>query len=505
MAQKTVHFETLGCRLNQDETEGAAHSFLAEGFLTDLEPLTARSPIQENVVLGVVNTCTVTGKAEQKARRIIRLLLEKCPNAIVIVTGCYAEVDSSSIKQIGEKRIAVLPGTKKYLLSSIAKHFSVNKNNKQKKILIGDVEDLIESFCKEIESSKDESNTIITQNKKTNLKLDAFTLYTPVFEKHSRASIKIEDGCNNSCAFCRIHLARGKAVSLSVPEVLKRVKLLEENGVNEVVFTGVNLSQYSGLKYDDPSRKERASFAELLTTLLVETKNIRFRISSFYPQYIDESFCNAIKDERVQPSFHLSIQSGSNRILSLMNRPYTAEVVLNAIRMIRNAKCNPFIACDIIAGFPGETEEDFELTKEMCKKASFSWIHAFPFSPRPGTVAYNMKPAIPERVKGERVAVLTDIAVKGKIAYINSFAGKKVTAIVENSRSLRLSKNNPFEKKYIHAVTSNFIHVQCEVSNSDFSSGRFVPGALISVEIARALEENIKSGEEIEAVATINF
>ena len=121
------------------------------------------------------------------------------------------------------------------------------------------------------------------------------------------------------------------------------------------------------------------------------------------------------------------------------------------------------------------------------------------------SVAYNMKPAIPERVKGERVAVLTDIAVKGKIAYINSFAGKKVTAIVENSRSLRLSNNNPFEKKYIHAVTSNFIHVQCEVSNSDFSSGRFVPGALISVEIARALEENIKSGEEIEAVATINF
>jgi threonylcarbamoyladenosine tRNA methylthiotransferase MtaB len=464
---QSIHFETLGCRLNQDETEGAARCFAEEGFATDLEPLTSSAQKDLNTILSVVNTCTVTGKAEQKARRIIRLVLDKYPAAPVIVTGCYAQVDAASIKAICPERIAVLPGTQKSVLASIAKNFSGAKTM---------TADAITSFIK-------------TANLST---LTNFTLYTSVFQKHSRASIKIEDGCNNSCAFCRIHLARGKATSLDVTEVLARVQQLEEQGMNEVVFTGVNLSQYAGRTNDG----DIASFATLLKTLIANTHTISFRISSYYPQCIDESLVEAIRSPRVQPSFHLSIQSGSDRILKLMNRPYTAETVVHAVELLRAAKDNPFIACDIIAGFPGETEDDFERTKELCKTVRFSWIHAFPFSPRPGTTAATMTPKVPERIKDERVAWLTECAVHDKIAYINSFKDRPLDAIVENSRNQRTASSA--EQKVVHVVTSNFLHVACPQTDHEM-----VPGSVVRVKITAALEDDIRSGKEIEATGII--
>lgn len=493
----SVHFETLGCRLNQDETEGAGRAFIEAGFMSDLEPFTAQTPVQEEVVLGVVNTCTVTGKAEQKARRVIRLVLDKCPHAAVIVTGCYAEVDGMAIKQIDADRIAIVPGTKKYLLSSIAHQFSGAEHITAAQI---------ESFV--LQHKETAGNTV---NGATG-KLDAFTLYTPVFEKHSRASIKIEDGCNNACTFCRIHLARGRAVSLSVSDVLDRVQLLEQQGIAEVVFTGVNLSQYAGDldSKESDGKVQKASFAQLLEVLLANTKHITFRISSFYPQSIDEALCKVIANERVRPSFHLSIQSGSDRILSLMKRPYTAAVVYRAVELLRAAKRNPFIACDLIAGFPGESEQDFALTQKLCKDVGFAWIHAFPYSPRPGTPAATMTPKIPERVKDERVAWLTECAVQGKIAYINSFKDMPLSAVVENSRSQRtvLAANTPDgalvsaqtngAQKKVHVVTENFLHVECTGDGVVHA-----PGSVVQVCITKVLEQAIRTGKEIEAVGKL--
>src|SRR5574344_257001 len=478
MAYK-IHFETLGCRLNQDETEGAARSFAEAGFSVDLEPLTAEDTYDHNVILGVVNTCTVTGKAEQKARRIIRLVLDKYPNAPVIVTGCYAEVDAPEIKQICPERIAVLPGTKKYLLASIARHYASLAAGGVSAALLSSPLITADSLEQTIAHSMAGG-------------LNAFSLYTPVFEKHSRASIKVEDGCNNACAFCRIHLARGKAVSLSVPDVLRRVQTLEEQGMNEVVFTGVNMSQYAGLS----SNGTTATFADLLETLIQNTNHISFRISSYYPQCINARLCDVIRSPRVQPSFHLSIQSGSNKILKLMNRPYTAATVIRAIEMLRSAKDKPFIACDIIAGFPGESELDFVQTQNLCQAAHFAWIHAFPFSPRPGTPAEKMTPMIPERIKDERVAWLTNFAINGKVSYINSFKGNVLPAIVENSRSQRTASSA--EQKVVHVVTSNFLHVECACSGEPP-----VPGSVAQVCITGALEDDIRNGREIEATGII--
>lgn len=494
MTDKYIHFETLGCRLNQDETEGAARVFSVSGFIPDMEAVMARTEVNEKVILSVINTCTVTSKAEQKARRLMRLLAEKYPNAPVLVTGCYAELDIEEICNVVPGRICVLPGSKKFLLSQIAQEMADGELSFVKGLFnLAHLSDFIARKVVEYENVNQRSLSPVASNGIKNQKLDSFTLYTPLFEKHSRASIKVEDGCNNNCAYCRIHLARGKAVSLDVDTVIDRVKDLERQGAREVVFTGVNLSQYAGLKSDGG----RASFNELLKRLLTETTKIKFRVSSFYPQHITPELCETLRDERVQPSFHLSIQSGSDRILNLMNRPYKLEAVLRAAALLREAKGNPFISCDIIAGFPGESEDDFEETRKMCKEIGFGWIHAFPFSPRPGTTAYTMKPQIPERIKDERVKWLTQTAIQGKLDYINSFKGKVVSAIVENSRAQRTQSS---KKRILHAVTENFLHVECALSDDDQT---FNPGSVVYVKILEPLEENIRGGKEIECTASL--
>lgn len=499
MTEKLIHFETLGCRLNQDETEGAARVFSISGFIPDMEAVMARTEVNERVLLSIINTCTVTSKAEQKARRLMRLMAEKYPKAPVLVTGCYAELDIEEICNVVPGRICVLPGSKKFLLSQIAKEMAEGELSVDKGLFnLENLSSFISKKVVEFENVNQRSlSPVAKENSTSSLTpaLDSFTLYTPLFEKHSRASIKIEDGCNNNCAYCRIHLARGKAVSLDVEKVVERVKDLEKQGAREVVFTGVNLSQYAGLKSDGG----RASFNELLKILLAETSRIKFRVSSFYPQHITPELCETLKDERVQPSFHLSIQSGSDRILDLMKRPYKVESVLRAARLLREAKGNPFISCDIIAGFPGEMEEDFEETRKMCNEIQFGWIHAFPFSPRPGTAAYTMKPQIPERIKDERVKWLTQTAIQGKLDYIKSYQGKVLSAIVENSRSQRRQES---KKRTLHAVTENFLHVECVLSDEEQT---YVPGSVVYVKLLEPLEENIRGGKEIECTGILSM
>lgn len=484
-----IHFETLGCRLNQDESEGAARCFADAGFSIDMENLSSASAPQDNAVLGVINTCTVTGKAEQKARRIIRLMLDKLPHAVVLVTGCYAELDAAQIRAIDEQRICVLAGTRKYLLAAVAREMAggslcVREGRFSR--------DSLDSFLCAVRYVPRAAASPLSGGSAAPLAPDAarsFDLYTPAFERHSRASVKIQDGCNNACSFCRIHLARGRSQSLPVPEVLRRVQELERRGVQEVVFTGVNLSQYAGLMAGGGT----ASFAGLLDVLLSETSALRFRVSSFYPQHITEDLCERLAAPRVQPSFHLSVQSGSDRILSLMRRPYCAADVLRAVRLLRSTKRQPFLSCDIIAGFPGEDGDDFAATQDLCRSVDFAWIHAFPFSPRPGTPAYSMRPQVPERVKGERVRWLTEAAVQGKLHYIEAFVGRTLPAVAERSRAQRVGGG----QHSVHAVTENFLHVQCQASRP------VEPGAAVSVRIEAPLEASVRAGRETDCLATL--
>lgn len=426
----SIFFETLGCRVNQIESESAARAFLDNGFSVETS-----SP-SHNTILCIVNTCTVTSKAEQKARRIIRLLNEKCTKACILVTGCYAELDKSEIISLGQN-ILVLPGTQKDNLLFLAQKLPYLLQKHQNNPVNAVKDFLISHNCE--------------KSGKT-----TFALSTDTFVAHSRSSVKIQDGCNNNCTFCRIHLARGKSISLDAKEVLNRVKKLEKIGQKEVVLTGINLSQYYG-KFNETF----LNLSSLLKFLLENTKEINFRLSSLYPQTITEEFCNIIKNERIRPHFHLSAQSGSDKILKLMARPYLSTDIIKAVENLRKVKNYAFIACDIIVGFAGETEEDFLQTLELCKKCNFSDIHVFPFSPRPGTEGAKMKPKIPQNITKERVKTLNFLANEQKNHFIDAMQGKIFKAIIEKRKS-----------SIIRAVTENFLHVHItNLKNSEYYSG----------------------------------
>lgn len=483
ISDKIIHIETLGCRLNQIESESAASFFSNDGFSVVMKSITSKEKENPNVLLAVVNTCTVTAKAEQKARRIIRLLLKKYPLAVLIVTGCYAQVNKEEIAAIDD-RIVVLPGRIKSRLSNVPSLINkiISENNFDK------VEfDSTDFFEKVLFALKKD----LLSGEVGDTSEEPFKLSTDTFLHHSRSSIKIQDGCNNRCTYCEICIARGKSISLSVEEVLSRVNKLIESGHKEIVITTVNIAQYRG-DYNGT----KADFTTLLEVLLKNTKGVSFRISSLYPQIVDDRFCQVIKDERVRPHFHLSVQSGSDEILEKMNRPYKSDVVREACRKLKEVKGNPFLACDIIAGFPTETDEDFEKTMQLLKDCGFTFVHAFPFSPRPNTVAYSMKPKVAEFITGQRVQKLLNFAFEKKIEYINSIKNTKRKAIVETSHNAA--------KKYgtntFNAVTDNFLHCAVELA-----PGLEIPpaGSEVVIEIIRPLEDEIKRNEELEAYARL--
>lgn len=439
-----VHFETLGCKLNQIETESLAAAFGDAGFTVDRGEAVSSEPLYLPVgiektstfspralpALCVVNTCTVTGKAEQKARHLIRLLLSKYPDAPVLVTGCYAEVERAAIESI-DARVVVIPGSQKGELAALPAWLSARALVHPEEPLL----QALQAFVRTVHADGADAGT--------------FALSTDKFLFHSRASIKIQDGCDNHCSYCRIRLARGRAVSLEAGEVVSRIRAIEAAGWNEVVLAGVNLTQYRCGGDFAGGDFACGDFAALLRKILAETDRIAIRISSLYPERVDEAILPCLADPRIRPHFHLSVQSGSDRILSLMRRPYTAETVYKAAERLRSVRENPFLACDIIAGFPGETDNDFERTLGLCRDIGFAWIHAFPFSARPGTEAWSMKPKIPERIAGERVRALTGLAETNHRAYRAYWAGREVEAIAERAA----------EGNAVTAMTENYLSV----------------------------------------------
>jgi len=465
---KTVHFETLGCRLNQIETEGAAEFFYQRGWNVQMKAAAARDAEDPAVSLCVLNTCAVTGKAEQKARRTINLLLKKFPAAALIVTGCYAQLSPAQIAAM-DKRVVVLPGKAKSALSRVPDLLAQDF----------DAADL---------------RNILQDQKAGDLARDPFVLLPKTFFAHSRSSIKIQDGCDNCCSFCAIHIARGKSVSIPASLALERVVALEEAGQSEVVLTGVNIGQYKG-----EWQGGAIGIAELLQLLLERTQKIAIRFSSIYPETVTQRFAEVIKSPRVRPHFHISVQSGSDAILKRMNRRYTRQTVIQACGRLKEAKQNPFLACDIITGFPGETDGDFAQTLSLLKEAGFVNAHAFPYSPRPGTAAANFTPKIPERIKDQRVAALNEYSSAAKIAYINSFAGTVRPAIAESVHG-SAANSVPQGKKLVRATTDNFIHAEILL---DQTAAAPQDGQPIMVKILSANESAIRQGAEWEALAEL--
>lgn len=447
-----VAFQTLGCKLNQLETESVADAFLAAGATT--------VPFHEVADLYVVNTCTVTSKAEQKARHDIRAALARAPRAVAVATGCYAQMNPEQLAAL-DPRVVVVSGDLKASLLALASWLSENWQGH------GELLHAVLSWQDELQAELPSA-------------LDRFAFHPERFAMHTRPALKVQDGCNHRCAYCRVCLARGPSVSLAAAEALSRVRRLEEAGKAEVVLTGVNLAQY---------RDGDLDFSGLLSFLIRETDSIRFRVSSYEPERIDDAYLAAFANPRVRPHMHLSVQSGCTETLRRMARPYGADEVRRAVRDLRAVRDDPFLACDLIAGFPGETDAEFETSYELLGELQFGWIHAFPFSARPGTRAASMNPRIPERVAGQRVERLLKLAARGKRDYIARWLGRRVELVVE--RAERTDRPDPTDiaesagEATVTGTTENYL--KAEVRDLRLPAAP-APGASLSVRILGALD-----------------
>jgi threonylcarbamoyladenosine tRNA methylthiotransferase MtaB len=461
----SIAITTLGCKLNQLESEAIAALFKGEGFR--LVPWASSADIL------VVNTCTVTSRAEQKARRIIRKALRDNPASLLIVTGCYAQLDGPAIAALegeltGEgpdpagSRLVVVPGDIKSALLNLPRYLNTAKTP---------VPGVPKGTVKH-ENGPENLKAGIEKWREKPVEGNPFAFNIGGFSFHSRASLKIQDGCDHTCSYCRVALARGKSVSLDAETALARLRELEDRGYGEAVLTGVNISLYRDA--GKPSGcAGYASLAGLLDHLLRFTSRIALRLSSLEPEGMGPEFLAVLGNPRIRPHFHLSVQSGSGETLRRMRRWYTPEDVTAMVQGLRSRREDPFMACDIITGFPGETDADFERTYELCKRLGFAWIHAFPYSRRPGTEAAAFGHPVRERDAAARVETLLALARTGRDGYAGRWLGKTVEAVAEAP--------DKGDGPYIPALSENYLRLAVPVPGK---TGVPRPGTVLRCRIA---------------------
>ncbi len=423
-----VYVYTLGCRVNQCESEAVAQAFVLAGH----EVLNSATSAE----LVIVNTCTVTSKAEQKARRVIRLFAE---HSVTLVTGCYAQVNAPEIAALSEN-VVVLPLVRKAELLKLPEYLDSHKN------------------CSVLENVRN----FAEQKQQISSVFD----YAPTgFTYHCRSYLKIQDGCDNNCGFCRVHIARGKSVFLDSDTVIKRALEIEKNGYHEIVLTGVNLDMYD---------HNGQGLGGLLLKMLPKLgSDIRLRLSSLEPDHIDDRLLEALSDFRMQPYFHIPIQSASDKVIKRVNRHYSSEHLEHAISGLRTIKDDPFLSCDVITGLPAEDDEAFNCTYEFLKKHRFAMMHVFPFSPRPDTALYDAKDKVPEYIRDKRASVLRNLSEKQNLDYVARQVGK------ENELILEEKKNSVW-----YGLTGNYIKVRVEEVSPLFKCGDLKKVKLIEPDVA---------------------
>lgn len=377
-ATRRVAFQTLGCRLNQSESDAIAVKFQEAGY--DIVSW------DEVADVYVVNTCTVTSKSDRKSRNTINRVRRQNADAIVVVTGCYVD------------------GAKDKVERESGADYVVDNDRK------AHIFELVEAHYRGEMVSPDAYET------------DRFSFDVADNPAHTRAAVKIQDGCDNFCTFCIIPFVRGGAVSRPADEVKSQFIQLLESGFKEIILTGINISRYQDGDTD---------FTALVESLLEIDGDFRIRIPSMEPECIDERFYDLFNHPKMCPQVHLCLQSGSEKILLQMRREYTAEQFTDIVNRLRQV--NPLfnITTDIIIGFPGETEEDFEDTLKKSRELAFGHIHSFPYSRREGTRADRMKDQLDSKVKSARGKILHDLMVELKYAYRRQLIGLEQRVLVE--------------------------------------------------------------------------
>ena len=428
-----VYFLTLGCRVNQYETDAARRLFLDNGHEN------VDSPEEADVC--IVNTCSVTGEADRKSSQMLRRMAKNNPNAVIVAMGCASELKT------GDVAADIVIGTRdKNTVVAKVEEFLAARENK-------DLTHITSHTRPEVS--------------KNDIYHDFGTVLSP---EGTRAFIKIEDGCNNFCTYCVIPYARGRVVSRSEESCIREAEYLVENGFKEIIVSGIHLCSYG---------KDQGRDITALLELLKKIDSIegleRLRLGSLEPKSMTPEFISGLKElKHLCPHFHLSLQSGSDTVLKRMNRKYTTSEYEDRVKALRAEFPDMSLTTDIITGFPEETEAEFEETIEYAKKLKFAKIHVFPYSVREGTKAADM-PQIDMSIRKARAKRLIEVSSKLEAEFAASMTGKEAEILIEKIEDVdgRLTAEG---------YTANYIRAFLDVSGRDLKRGDIVRGVITGSE-----------------------
>lgn len=409
-----VAFYTLGCKVNQYETNGMIQAFLEKGY--EIVDFTEKSDIY------IINTCTVTSISDKKSRQMIRRTKQLNPEAIVVAVGCYAQVAKDKLEEI--KDIDLILGISEK--TEIIKYVEEEIKERNPKTYISDV-----------------------------MHQKQFVDFGSVnYTDKNRVAIKVQDGCNQFCTYCIIPYARGRIRSRKIENVKKEVEDLAKKGIKEIVITGIHVASYG------KDLEENIGLINLLEEINKIDGIERIRLSSLEPTLITEEFVKRLsKLDKICDHFHLSLQSGCNETLKRMNRHYTTEDFKKATELLRKTYPNVALTTDIIVGFPGETEEEFNATYDFLKKINFYKMHVFKYSPRHGTKAEKMPNQIDGNIKEERSKKLIELSDKNEIEQNKRYINKNLDVLIEE-----------FEKGYYKGHTTNYIMVKIQENTNNLQN-----------------------------------
>ena len=393
---KKVYIYTLGCKVNQYESDAMYERLEKYGCISVIG--SDESGPESVPDICIINTCSVTNMADKKSRQIISRMRKHNPDAVIIATGCYVQAAAEDIEKAGVADLIIGNNRKSECARIISEYLAEHRA----------------------------SDNFIDINKDS--EYDDLLLHMP--EGHTRAYIKIQDGCNNFCTYCIIPYVRGRIRSRKLPDVVSEIEGIVASGVKEVVITGINLSAY-----DDADAG--ATLIDVICAVSKIPGLERIRLGSLEPRVITDEFLTAVNAlPNFCPHFHLSLQSACNTTLKNMNRHYTIEEFIGVCDKIRQYFDRPALTTDVIVGFPGETDEDFETTYKNLEKINFYEMHVFKYSRRKGTVADKMPDQIPEQIKNQRSDRLLLLSEKNKKSFEESFSAEPLNVLIEEKITL---------------------------------------------------------------------
>ncbi len=389
---KTVAYHNLGCKVNSYEMDAMLQALRQKGYQI--------VPFDEKADVYIVNTCTVTGIADRKSRQMLHRAKKTNPEGIVVAVGCYVQSDTQAVE--ADSAVDLLVG-----------------NNRKK-----DLADILERY---LEGAAQES--VIDINHTSEYEEMRLTSTT----EHTRAYIKIQDGCNQFCTYCMIPYVRGRVRSRRKQDVLEEIRGLSAAGYREFVLTGIHISSY-GMDFQQGQEENLLALVQAIDA--VEGVE-RIRLGSLEPRIVTEAFAGGLAALRhICPHFHLSLQSGCETVLKRMNRHYTPGDFLNGVNLLRQAFGHPAVTTDVIVGFPGETEDEFEATRQFVETAGFYEMHIFKYSRRKGTKAAVMPMQVPEAEKSRRSSVLQSIERRDSKHYRSHYIGRDVEVLFEEKKKI---------------------------------------------------------------------